>query len=103
SLENGRVIALYKDNDSNVPRVVTVEPDGNENILYVPVKARAGYLLGYGDPEFIETLPSFRLPGLNNATFRMFEVEGPSMAPNIMSGDRIIGEWVESLDDIRDN
>lgn len=88
---------------STVPRVITVDDSGNDNIIYVPVKARAGYLLGYGDPEFMETLPTFRLPGLSNSTFRMFEVDGPSMAPNIMHGDRIIGEWVEGLDKIRDN
>lgn len=88
---------------SGMPHVITVDSHGNDNIVYVPVKARAGYLNGYGDTEFIETLPTFRLPGLSNATYRMFEVEGPSMAPNVLHGDRIIGEWVESFDDIRDN
>jgi transcriptional regulator with XRE-family HTH domain len=88
---------------NNTPRVITVDNEGNDNIIYVPVKARAGYLLGYGDAEFIETLPTFRLPGLSNATYRMFEVEGPSMAPNVLHGDRIIGEWIDSLDKIRDN
>lgn len=88
---------------TRIPQVITVDKDGNDNIIYVPVKARAGYLLGYGDPEFMETLPTFRLPGLSNSTFRMFEVEGPSMAPNIINGDRIIGEWVEGFDKIRDN
>lgn len=91
------------DNYNGVPRIVTVDARGNDNIVYVPVKARAGYLLGYGDAEFIETLPSFRLPGLSNATYRMFEVDGPSMAPNILNGDRLIGEWVDALDKIRDN
>ena len=88
---------------SGVPRVIAVDNSGNDNIIYVPVKARAGYLLGYGDAEFMETLPTFRLPGLNNSTYRMFEVEGPSMAPNVLNGDRIIGEWVDGLDKIRDN
>ena len=88
---------------SGIPRVITVDNSGNDNIIYVPVKARAGYLSGYGDPEFIETLPTFRLPGLNNATYRMFEVDGPSMAPNVLHGDRIIGEWIDALDKIRDN
>lgn len=88
---------------NTMPKVVTVDNEGMDNIIYVPVKARAGYLSGYGDPEFMETLPTFRLPGLNNSTFRMFEVEGPSMAPNIISGDRIIGEWIEEMDKIRDN
>lgn len=91
------------DRYNGVPRIITVDTKGNDNIVYVPVKARAGYLLGYGDSEFMETLPTFRLPGLSNATYRMFEVDGPSMAPNILHGDRLIGEWVDTLDKIRDN
>jgi transcriptional regulator with XRE-family HTH domain len=87
----------------NIPKVITVDNSGNDNIIYVPVKARAGYLNGYGDVEFMESLPTFRLPGLNNATYRMFEVEGPSMAPNVLNGDRIIGEWIDDLTKIRDN
>jgi transcriptional regulator with XRE-family HTH domain len=101
--KQGKPLQLQPAGYSGMPKVVTVDTSGNDNIIYVPVKARAGYLLGYGDAEFIESLPSFRLPGLSNATYRMFEVEGPSMAPNILNGDRIIGEWVESLKDIRDN
>ena len=88
---------------TGIPQVITVDRQGNDNIIYVPVKARAGYLLGYGDAEFMEQLPTFRLPGLSNATYRMFEVDGPSMAPNVLHGDRLIGEWVENLNDIRDN
>lgn len=91
------------DKFNGVPRIITVDTGGNDNIVYVPVKARAGYLLGYGDAEFMESLPTFRLPGLSNATYRMFEVDGPSMAPNILHGDRLIGEWVDALDKIRDN
>ena len=86
-----------------MPAVITVDNSGRENILFVPVKARAGYLHGYGDKQFVETLPAFNMPGLNNGTFRMFEVEGVSMAPNILPGDMVIGEWVESPADIRDN
>jgi transcriptional regulator with XRE-family HTH domain len=96
-------IPLLPKGYSGIPQIVTVDSNGNDNIIYVPVKARAGYLLGYGDAEFMESLPTFRLPGLSNSTYRMFEVEGPSMAPNILSGDRIIGEWVDALDKIRDN
>ncbi len=88
---------------SSIPKIITVDSSGNDNIIYVPVKARAGYLNGFGDTEFMETLPTFRLPGLNNATYRMFEVEGPSMAPNVLHGDRIIGEWIDDLEKIRDN
>ncbi|MBA3829717.1 MAG: LexA family transcriptional regulator [Taibaiella sp.] len=86
-----------------MPMVITVNERKEENIIYVPVKARAGYLSGYGYPEFITTLPSYRIPGLDNATYRMFEVDGPSMAPNIINGDRVIGQWVDDFDNIREN
>ena len=86
-----------------MPRVITVNESREENIAYVPVKARAGYLTGYGDTDFIGGLPTLRLPGLNNGTYRMFEVEGPSMAPNIISGDRVIAQWVSSFSEIREN
>ena len=91
------------DQYNGIPRIITVDRQGNDNIIYVPVKARAGYLSGYGDSEFMETLPTFRLPGLSNSTYRMFEVDGPSMAPNILHGDRLIGEWVDDLEKVRDN
>lgn len=98
-----RSIELTPNYGATAPAVITIDASGQDNILYVPVRARAGYLVGYGDPEFIQSLPTFRFPGLNNAQYRMFEVEGLSMSPNIKSSDRIIGEWVESLDDIREN
>ncbi len=88
---------------SGMPRVVTVDQKGNDNIVFVPIKARAGYLNGYEDPEYVETLPTFRLPGLANNTYRMFEVEGPSMTPNLQHGDKIIAEWVEDLNSLKDN
>lgn len=90
-------------NDAKMPILVTVGEDGIENIIYVPVKARAGYLLGYGDPTFIQELPAFRMPGINHGTYRMFEVEGASMAPTLASGDRVIGEWVDNWANIREN
>jgi phage repressor protein C with HTH and peptisase S24 domain len=90
-------------NNLGAPRVITVDYSSNENVVYVPVKARAGYLLGYGDAEYVASLSAYRLPGLTNATYRMFEVDGPSMAPNIMAGDKVIGEWVDQLERIRDN
>ena len=83
--------------------IITVDSRGDENVLYVPVKARAGYLNGYADPEFIQTLPAYRLPGLNNGSFRLFEVEGLSMYNTLNSGDLVIGSNVEQLRLIRDD
>lgn len=86
-----------------MPKVITVDSQGNENVIMVPVKARAGYLNGYGDQEFISTLPAYRIPGLNNGSYRIFEVEGISMYPTLNSGDLAIGKSIENLQDIRDD
>lgn len=85
-----------------VPVVVTIDSHGRDNITLVPVKARAGYLLGYGDPQYIKKLPVYRLPGLNNGTFRAFEVEGLSMYNTFSPGDIVIGSYVELAQHCRD-
>ncbi|WP_435261024.1 S24 family peptidase [Tenacibaculum sp. nBUS_03] len=87
---------------SGVPQVVSVNDSGNENVIYVPVQARAGYLNGYGDSSYIEQLPSFHMPHLNNGTFRCFEVQGNSMVRTFFDGDLVFGKYVENLNDIKD-
>jgi hypothetical protein len=51
----------------------------------VPLKASAGYLNGYADPEYVAKLPKFYLPMFKQGTFRAFEIKGDSMLP-IISG-----------------
>ena len=81
---------------------ITVDEDQRENIELVPLKASAGYLNGYSDPEFIEELPRFRLPMLgSNGTFRAFEISGDSMLP-IASGTVIVGRFIEDWGSIKD-
>src|SRR3954470_2102463 len=71
-------------------------------IHLVPVKAAAGYLAGYADPEFIDELNTFTLPMLAPGNYRAFEIVGDSMLPT-PSGSIIVGEKVESLDDVKSN
>lgn len=80
----------------NVPQVVTVDVHGDEKVALVPVKARAGYLLGYGDAEYISNLPVYSLPGLKNGTYRMFEVNGYSMHPTFTEKDIVVCQFVEN-------
>jgi len=87
---------------SGMPQVVAVNPTGNENVVYVPIKARAGYLNGYGDTDYIESLPTFNMPHLTNGTYRCFEVYGNSMVRTFFDGDLVFGKYVESLSDIKD-
>jgi transcriptional regulator with XRE-family HTH domain len=82
--------------------VISENDHGHENIVHVPVKARAGYLNGYQDPTFIESLPSYRLPGVRNGTYRSFEIQGDSMLP-LQPGTIVVGRYVESWREIRSN
>lgn len=86
-----------------MPQVVTVDSQGNENVILIQVKARAGYLNGYSDPSYYQTLPAYRLPGLNNGSYRLFEVDGLSMYPTLHGGDYIIGQNVEQMQSVRDD
>ncbi|MEO8255630.1 MAG: helix-turn-helix domain-containing protein, partial [Flavobacterium sp.] len=89
--------------EHKVPQVVTIDSSQKDNVILVPVKARAGYLDGYYKPEFIQTLPTFRLPGINNGIFRMFEVKGESMNQTLPNKSIAVGEWVENwIEDIKD-
>ncbi|MFD2968967.1 XRE family transcriptional regulator [Sphingobacterium bambusae] len=79
---------------------VTVDSQDRENIELVPVKASAGYLNGYGDPEYVAELPKFSLPMFNQGSYRAFEIKGDSMLP-LPSGSIIIAEYVENWHDIK--
>lgn len=87
-----------------MPSVVTTDNEGRDNIALVPVKAAAGYLNGYGDPEYIEKLPTYSLPNIQNGTFRMFQVKGDSMTPSLHDKSMVVGQFVENwVKDIKDD
>lgn len=71
-------------------------------IIFVPVKASAGYLSGYADTEFLDELNTFTLPMLAPGYYRAFEIVGDSMLPT-PSGSVIVGEKVEKIDDVKNN
>jgi len=79
---------------------ITVNDDERENIELVPVKASAGYLNGYGDPDYISELPKFRLPIFKQGTYRAFELKGDSMLP-LQPGTIVICEYVEDWFDVK--
>lgn len=84
-------------------RILTIAADeqDRENITLVGQKASAGYLNGFADPEYMETLPQFHLPNLSRqATYRAFELSGDSMLP-LVSGTIVIGAFVEQLREIK--
>jgi transcriptional regulator with XRE-family HTH domain len=76
--------------------------EANNQIQFVPIKAAAGYLSGYGDPDFIDELNTFTLPFLGGGSYRAFEILGDSMLPT-QSGSVIVGEKVESVEDVKNS
>jgi transcriptional regulator with XRE-family HTH domain len=88
-----RVLPIVVDSTSN-----------SERVPLVPMKAAAGYLSGFQDPEFIEQLATFEMPFKELArerTYRMFQIEGDSMLP-VPSGSYIISNFVEGLNQVKD-
>src|SRR5688572_27876592 len=80
-------------------RQMKMSGSGSE-IPFVPVKAAAGYLAGYADPEFIDELNTFTLPMLSGGNYRAFEIVGDSMLPT-PSGSVIVGEKIEALEEVK--
>jgi len=72
---------------SNARDIGEFDEDGDEQLQplgdgrfaltaeFVPVKARAGYLLGYADPEYLETLPKYTatVDHMPKGKYRYFE------------------------------
>lgn len=80
----------------------TVDAQNEENIELVPVKAKAGYATGFGDPDFIKVLPTFQLPFLDkNKKFRTFQISGDSMPP-VSDKSWVTGEFVQNWKTIKD-
>ncbi len=73
-----------------------------QDIQFVPMKAAAGYLAGYADPEFIDELNTFTLPMLAPGNYRAFEIVGDSMLPT-PAGSVIVGEKIQDPEEIKAN
>lgn len=80
---------------------ILVDHGGESFIEIVTQKAKAGYLNGYADPEYIESLQQISLPFLGPGKHRGFPVEGDSMPPH-EDGSIIVGRYVERLGDVQD-
>jgi phage repressor protein C with HTH and peptisase S24 domain len=80
---------------------ITVDNKGDNFIEVVTQKVKAGYLNGYADPEYIESLQQISLPFLGPGKHRGFPVEGDSMPPH-EDGSIIVGRYVEKLGEVVD-
>lgn len=73
----------------------TVDAEGRELIEVVSQRAKASYLAGFADPDYIAELPRFSLPFFPmDKKYRVFQVDGDSMLP-IPDGAWIVCEYVD--------
>ena len=80
---------------------VMINQDNEDVIEIVNLKASAGYLNGYADPEFIESLQLMKLPFLPTGKHRAFPIKGDSMPP-LNTGSFVIGKFMEDIRQIKD-
>lgn len=72
-------------------------PTKGNNIIYVPLFAYGGFLQGYSNKVYMDTLQKFSLPGIHGEHFA-FEIQGDSMAPLVKSGEVVISRKEEQLE-----
>lgn len=94
------LLILNEQNDLNGKnlRVLTsmVNENNEELIEMIPEKARAGYSLGYSDPEYLKILPTFSLPFLSkDRKYRSFPIKGDSMPP-VSEGSYVVAEYIQN-------
>ncbi len=86
--------------DNRIVLPIRVDRDGNNEIEIIPQKASMGYLNGYSDPEYIESLETISLPFLHHGKFRAFPADGDSMPP-YKDGTYIVGKYIEDLSELK--
>ncbi len=80
---------------------VLINEDNEDVIEVVPIKASAGYLEGYADPEYISNLPQMKLPFVPSGKHRAFPIKGDSMEPWVREGAFIVAKYMEDVQDVR--
>lgn len=86
--------------DNRILLPVKVDEAGENRIEIIPHRASMGYLTGYSDPEYIETLQNITLPFLGSGKYRAFPAEGDSMPPH-KDGSYIIGRYIDTLGQLK--
>ena len=78
-----------------------VDQNNEEVIEMIPLKASAGYVSGYADPEYLKVLPTFSLPFLSkDKKYRSFPIQGDSMPP-VVEGSFVVAEFIQNWQSIR--
>lgn len=101
-LRKFRLEEMLKLPDNRILLPIKVDSRGENKIEIIPAKASMGYLKGYSDPGYIESLQTISLPFLRNGKYRAFPASGDSMPP-FKDGTLIVGKYVETVADLKEN
>lgn len=85
------------ENQQKFEAIELYPPTHGKNIFYIPLYAYGGFLQGYSNQIFMETLEKFSLPGIHGEHYA-FEVQGHSMTPFASPGDVVVARREEHLD-----
>jgi phage repressor protein C with HTH and peptisase S24 domain len=77
---------------------VTVDSEGEENTLLVPLSVQAGYPSNFNEAVYLSDMKPYHLPGFERGTYRAFEVEGLSMSPTFGHRDIVVCSYVDRWD-----
>lgn len=96
---NGKAFLNSRLQDKNAPHLHLAP--------LVGVKAQAGYIKGFEQVDYMDTLEQYSLPpGVNpiGAVWRYFEIDGDSMEPTLSAGDVVLATLVpvEDWNDTKD-
>ena len=99
-LKKTNLDGLMKVGKNRILFPILLDNDGNDMVELIPLKASAGYLKGYADPDYIEKLPRMKLPFLPSGKHRAFPIKGDSMPP-IKEGSFVIGKFIERMEEVK--
>jgi len=90
---------ILKMDNNRILLPIMIDSNDLDQVELVHQKARAGYLAGYADPEYIEQLDRMSLPILGQGKHRAFYITGDSMMP-VREGAIIVGRFLERFRDL---
>lgn len=99
-LKKTNLDGLMKIGKNRILFPILLDNEGNDMVELIPLKASAGYLKGYADPEYIERLPQMKLPFLPTGKHRAFPIKGDSMPP-IKEGSFVIAKYLEKIEEVK--
>lgn len=97
-LYTGEGDMFIKPNEDKEVRILTVvtNHDNDDRILHIPNSAQLNYVQEIGNPDFMQSLPTYSLPTLPaKNTQRSFDICGDTMEPTFFEGDKVVCSFVE--------